>query len=68
MIEASKKKQINCINIWLKNTKLKNKEFENDSKIREIRTKFLNRLLMTKTGSIMDAFRKWKGIPNRKNG
>lgn len=29
MIEASKKKQINCINIWLQNTKLKNKEFEN---------------------------------------
>ncbi len=67
MIEASRKKQINCLNIWLQNTRLKNREYEQEIKIKEIRTRFLNRLLMTKTGGILEAFKKWKSIPNRKN-
>lgn len=28
MLEATRKKQINCIQLWLKNTKLKNKQYE----------------------------------------
>lgn len=67
IIQASKKKQINCINIWLKNTKVKNKMFEEESKIRDIQKKFLSKLLLTKTGRIVDALRKWKGIPEKKN-
>jgi hypothetical protein len=34
IIEISKKKQINCINLWIQKTKLKNKMYENESKIR----------------------------------
>jgi len=28
MLEASKKKQVNCLKLWMKNTKTKNKLFE----------------------------------------
>lgn len=34
ILDISKKKQINCINLWLQKTKLKNKMFENETKIR----------------------------------
>ena len=63
ILDISKKKQINCINIWLRKTKLKNKMFEEKTKIREIQKKFISKLMMTKTGRIVEAFRKWKGIP-----
>jgi hypothetical protein len=53
IVEISKKKQINCMNLWLLKTKLKNKKYEDETKIREIQKKFLCKLLMTKTGKIV---------------
>jgi hypothetical protein len=67
MIEATKKKQINCVKLWLKNTKIKNKEFNDSAKIREIQRKILNKIMLTKAGRVWDALKRWKGIPEKKN-
>jgi len=67
MIEATRKKQINCVKLWLKNTKKKNQVFDHQAKIREVQRHILNKILSTKTGKILDAFKKWKGIPEKKN-
>lgn len=63
MIELTTKKQINCVKLWLKNTKLKNKVFSHNAKIRDIQKNILNKILATKAGKISDAIRKWRGIP-----
>ena len=41
------------------------KKFYINSKITGVQTKFLQRLLNTKSGKTMQAFNKWKSIPNQ---
>jgi hypothetical protein len=51
----------------LKNTRTKNKIYENEANIRNIQKRFMNKLLNTKVGRIVDAIGKWKGLPERIN-
>ena len=67
MIEATNKKQINVLKLWMKNTKLRNKLFEHEANVRHIQKQFMNKLLNTKVGRIVDALKKWKSLPKRFN-
>lgn len=65
MIDATNKKQTNALKLWMKNTKLRNKLFEHEASIRSIQKQFMNKLLNTKVGRLVDALRKWKSLPTR---
>lgn len=53
MLDATQKKQINCLKLWMRNTKMKNRLFEEESKIRDIKKRFLSKLMSCKVGRIM---------------
>lgn len=67
MLDASKKKQVNCLKLWMKNTKTKNRIFEHESNIRSIQKRFMNKLLATKAGRVLEAMRKFRGLPEKKD-
>ena len=67
IIETIKLKQTKTIQLWLRNTKMKNALYSENSRIRQIQRNFMQKLLTTKAGKLYDAFRKWKGVPAKKD-
>ena len=65
MLVATKKKQINCLKTWMRNTKTKNRIYANEANIRDIKKKFLNKLLSTTAGGVIDAIKKMKALPDK---
>jgi len=41
------------------------KNFYLNSKITKVQVNFINKLLQTKSGKVMEAYKKWKAIPNQ---
>ena len=66
MLNATKKKQINCLKLWMRNTKTKNRLYAHEANIRDIKKRFLNKLLSTTAGSVIDSIKKIKSLPDRK--
>jgi len=48
---------------------MRNKQYQENEKrkIQEIQTNFLQRMMRTKTGKVVEGFMKWKEMPERKN-
>jgi hypothetical protein len=55
------------VNIWIKGMKGMRSDLDKEARIKAIQTNFMNRLMKSKIGKVVEAFKTWKGLPERKD-
>jgi len=67
VVDSAKDRQLGMVNIWIKGMKGMRNDLDKDARIKAIQTNFMNRLMKSKIGKVVESFKAWRGLPERKD-